>query len=175
MKKLLMIAFALALLVGCVNQPQPVDVDVEEIAQAIKDEYQDDYAPSVDYDEEYMKERLGIEAAWMEQFFGQGPMFTMSSDELIIIKATAGNVDKVIAAMQEYQRFLKEESFQYPMNMPRVANAQLVTNGNYVALILVGAFFEYPTDGSDYDEQEEIDFIKAQFKRGVDVFNSFFE
>lgn len=177
MKKGLMSLFVLALLAGCANGPKEpvVDVDIADIVAAIKDEYKDDYAPSMEYDEDYMVERLGIEKAWVEAFFGEGPMFSMSSDEFIIIKASAGNVDKVLAAMQEYQRYLKEESFQYPMNMPRVQNAELVSNGDYVAFILVGAFFEYPSDGSEWNEQDEIDFIKAQFKRGVDVFNSFFE
>lgn len=176
MKKLITLLVLLVLMVGCANQPNPpVNVDIEDIVSAIKDEYKDDYAPSMEYDEDYMVERLGIEKAWVEAFFGEGPMFSMSSDEFIIIKASAGNVDKVLAAMQEYQRYLKEESFQYPMNMPRVQNAELVSNGDYVAFILVGAFFEYPSDGSEWNEQDEIDFIKAQFKRGVDVFNSFFE
>ena len=175
MKKLVVLFLTLGLLMGCAPTPAPVDVDVEEIAQAIKDEYGDDYAPSLDYDETHMVERLGIETDWVEAFFGQGPMFTMSSDELIVIKATEGNVAKVVAAMQEYQRYLKEESFQYPMNMPRVQNAMLVSEGDYVVFVLVGKFFEYPNDGSDFDEQEEIDFVKAQFQRGVDVFKSFFE
>ncbi len=177
MKKGLMSLFVLALLAGCVNGPKEpvVDVDIADIVAAIKDEYKDDYAPSLEYDETHMVERLQIETAWVEEFFGEGPMFTMSSDEVIVIKATEGNVDKVIAAMEEYHRFLKEESFQYPMNMPRVQNAMLVSNGNYVAFILTGKHFEYPSDGSDYDEKDEIDFIKAQFQRGVDVFNSFFE
>jgi hypothetical protein len=176
MKKLITLLVLLVLMVGCANQPTPpVNVDIEDIVSAIKDEYKDDYAPSMEYDEDYMVERLGIQKAWVEAFFGEGPLFSMSSDEFIIIKASAGNVDKVLAAMQEYQRYLKEESFQYPMNMPRVQNAELVSNGDYVAFILVGAFFEYPNDGSEWDEKDEIDFIKAQFKRGVDVFNSFFE
>ena len=148
---------------------------MQEIAQAIIDEYGADYAPSLDYDETHMVERLGIDPSWVEAFFGQGPMFMLSSDELIIIEATEGNVDKVLAAMQEYQRFLKEESFQYPMNMPRVQNARLVFEGNYVAFILVGKHFEYPTDGTEFDEQEVIDFVRAEFQRGVDVFESFFK
>jgi hypothetical protein len=176
MKKLLLILVLLGLMVGCVNQPTPpVNVAIEDIVSAIKDEYKDDYAPSTPYDEAYLIERLGIQMDWVEEFFGEGPTFSMSSDEFIIIKASEGNVDKVLTAMQEYQRFLKEESFQYPMNMPRVQNAELVSNGNYVAFILVGAFFEYPNDGSEWDEKDEVSFIKAQFKRGVDVFNSFFD
>ncbi|MBS3991442.1 MAG: DUF4358 domain-containing protein [Erysipelothrix sp.] len=175
MKKLVVLFLTLGLLMGCAPTTPTVEVDIEDIAQAIKDEYGDDYAPSLDYDETYMVERLGIESGWVEAFFGQGPTFSTSSDELIIIKATEGNVAKVVAAMQEYQRYLKEESFQYPMNMPRVQNAMLVSEGDYVVFVLVGKFFEYPSDGSDYDEQEEIDFVKAQFQRGVDVFKSFFE
>lgn len=175
MKKIIMLFITLGLLMGCTPSASPVDVDVEEIAQAIKDEYGADYAPSLDYDETHMVERLGIDPTWVEAFFGQGPLMMLSSDELIIIKATEGNVEKVLTAMQEYHRFLKEESFQYPMNLPRVQNARLVSEGNYVAFILVGKHFQYPTDGTEFDEQEVIDFVRTEFQRGVDVFESFFK
>lgn len=176
MKKLVIIGFVLAMLMGCVEQSTPTpDVSLEDIVEAIKAEYGDDFAPSLEYDEEWMQERLGIEKEWVDGFIGLGPMFTMSSDELIVIKASAGNIEKVLDAMREYQRFLKEESFQYPMNMPRVQNAMLESVGDYVVFVIAGAFFEYPQDGSDWDEQEEIDFIRAEFQRGVDVFKSFFE
>lgn len=177
MKKLLLIGFAFTMLLGCAQQPlEPAQpVDLEAIVEAIKAEYGEDFAPSMPYDETWIVERLGIQAEWMDAFIGLGPMMMISSDELIIIRASEGNIENVLTAFREYQRFLREESFQYPMNMPRVANARLESVGNYVIFIIAGAFFEYPTDGSDWDEQAEIDFIIAQFQRGVDVFRSFFD
>ena len=176
MKKLLLIGFAFAVLLGCAQPtPQPDPVNLEEIVEAIKAEYGADFAPSMPYDETWMFERLAIQPEWMDAFVGLGPMMMTSSDELIIIRATEGNVENVLNAFREYQRFLREESFQYPMNMPRVANAKLESVGNYVIFIIAGAFFQYPTDGTAWDEQEEIDFTVAQFQRGVDVFKSFFD
>lgn len=58
-------------------------------------------------------------------------------DMFALIHPTEGNFENVEAAIKNYQDFLINDSFQYPMNMGKVKNCRAVAIGDYMFFILL--------------------------------------
>lgn len=168
MKKLFMLlAVALLILTGCTPSSTSgfTKEHVDKIVTAVKEAYGDDYGPSVLIEKEQLEEVYNINMENVEHFFAEGPMFTMSTDMFIVLLAKDGKVAEVEADMKAYQDYLINESFQYPMNMPRVNASQVYVKGNIVAFVVLGKF----DDRTEATEEEYLEFAKEQIQIAIDT------
>lgn len=168
MKKLLvLVAAALLAFTGCTPSAASgfTSEHVDKIVTAVKEAYGDDYGPSALIEKEQLKEVYNINMENVEYFFAEGPMFTMSTDMFIVLLAKEGKTSEVEADMKAYQDFLINESFQYPMNTPRVNASEVYVKGNLVIFVVLGKF----DDRSEATEEEYLEFAKEQVKIAIDA------
>ena len=112
---------------------------VQNIYQAVQEAYGTAYGPDMQVQGEsyYMQDTLKLDTTWYDHAVVEVPMMTMNVDTFAIIHATEGNVDKVAAAMKAYQDYLINDSFQYPMNMPKVQASLTGAVGDYVYFVVL--------------------------------------
>lgn len=160
-------------LAGCGNSGSATqkDVPVEDILQAVKDAYGENYLPDTAVDEVTLEEMLGIDTEDMETVVAEMPMIGFHPDRVIIAKAKEGKGAEVEEEFLDFKEYLVEESFMYPANMAKTKAAEVVRNGDYVAFLLVGA----ANENMDASEEEQLKFAQEQTKIAVDAFNSVFE
>ncbi len=117
------------------------------LVDAVRDHFGEDYAPSSPIGEQQLNEMYGLSSEWMVDFYAEGPMWTMAVDLFIGISVKEGHIDDVVEALNNYREYLINDSFQYPMNMPKVEASKVHVMGDYAFLILLSA----PFDGADED------------------------
>ena len=159
--------FVSFLLIGCAPAASNdfTEAQFDKAVEAVKEEYGEDYIPSAEIDLQQLEEVYKINKDWIKKSFAEGPMMSLNTDMFIAVMATDGNVDKVEKALLDYKEYLINESFQYPMNMPRVKSTQVVKKGNLVFLLVLGKYDERqePTD------EEALKFAQDEVQRGVDA------
>ena len=146
------------------QEEQTQQPDLQEIVQAVKDAYGDNYLPSMQMDEQMMTDVYGVDMDNVEEFVAEGPMISAHVDTFIAVKAKEGMGEQV---QQELQQ---ENALQYPMNTAKVQAAQVVRHGDYVFYVLLGGYDER----TDVTEEESVTFAKEQVQIGLDAIASFF-
>lgn len=144
---------------------------VGKIADKIIAAYGDNYMPNMDIPTEMLQSLVGLEPDSYTEIFAQQPMISAHPDILIIAKAASGKTDEVKSKLEKYQDYLVNESMQYPMNVAKVNASKIVSNGDYVAFILLGAINE----NEDSSEEEQAAFAEEQTSIGVNAFKAYFE
>jgi len=169
MKKLLLMLFVSFLLIGCAPADASgyTEAQFDKAVEAVKAEYGEDYIPSAEINLQQLEEVYKINKAWIKKSFAEGPMMSLNTDMFIAIMATDGNVDKVEKALLDYKEYLINESFQYPMNMPKVKATQVVKKGNLVFLLVLGKYDERP----EPTEEQALKFAQDEIQRGIDAIN----
>ncbi len=126
------------------NKPdaQTNDVALEDIHTAVRELLGENYLPSMPLDNEYLKETYGIQPEWIENFIAEIPMISFHVDTFIAIKAVDGQADNVEKALNDYCAYVKENSLQYPANVPKVNASRVYRAGNYVFYIMLGVIPE---------------------------------
>ena len=118
---------------------------VQNIYQAVVENYGSGYLPEMQVQGEsyFMQDTLKLDASWYDAAIVEVPMMTSNADMFAIVHATEGNLENVKKAFDDYKYYLVNESFQYPMNMPKVQSAVVeVVNDEYVVFsILSGLAF----------------------------------
>lgn len=167
-KKIVSILAFLLILTGCVNNSSHVfdQQQFDQLVSAVKTEYGDDYYPNYLYEEDYLINVLQIDPTHLNAYYAEGPMMTIGVDTFILLHVKDEYISTVVAAMNEYHRFLKEDSFQYPMNYHKVAASQVISKGNYVALVMLAPYMEVDEDTT---EIEILSFYNEHVSRGVNV------
>ena len=144
MKKILTLGLALALsltaLAGCTKGGQKtVDVNLEEFYQTIFTD--PDNTPAMMPLEAEMLESFypGLAEVELKQTVAYMPMITAVACEIVMVEcANASDVDAVKTIFQGRVDSQVENHFNYPMVIEAWENeAQVVANGNYVALFVV--------------------------------------
>lgn len=130
-------------------------VSIDTIYAAIKEAYGEDYLPNMMLSEDEILSMFGIEPEWCEELLVEIPMISTNVDTLIAVKAREGFVEDVTNAVTAYQDYLKNDSFQYPMNMVKVAASTVVTFDRYVFFIMLG------TLGDDVDTSDDAAILAA--------------
>ncbi len=153
------------------ENPPASDGEAAKILDAIKNAYGENYLPNMPIDETYLTTVLGLEEGSFTDFAGELPMISAHADMAVIVKAAEGKADDVKAKLETYQKYLIEESLQYPMNVAKVNASKVLENGDYLGFIILGAF----GDDENTDETQQAEFAEEQVKIGVDAFNSYFE
>ena len=143
----------------------------QQILDAIKAAYGDNYAPNAEIPEELLSSMYNLDPDSYTEVAAEMPMISTNVDTVIIVKAASGKAGDVEAALNSYRDYLINESLQYPMNVAKVNAAKVVANGDYVAFLLLGAMDER----DDASDSERATFAEEQVKIGVDAFNAYFE
>lgn len=159
---------------------------IQNIYQAVQEAYGSMYGPDMQVQGEsyYMQDTLKLETTWYDHAVVEVPMMTMNVDTFAIIHATEGNVDKVAAAMKAYQDYLINDSFQYPMNMPKVQASLTGAVGDYVYFVILsgladvqddmesdGDMTQLPEGGEEELLAKQIEAYKASNQVAVDTIN----
>lgn len=108
---------------------------VQNMYQAVVETYGSAYLPEMQVQGEsfFMQDTLKLDASWYDAAIVEVPMMTNNADMFAIVHATEGNLENVKKAFEDYKYYLVNESFQYPMNMPKVQSAVIeVLNDEYV-------------------------------------------
>ena len=143
---------------------------LEDIAQAVRDAYGENYMPNTPLDEEMLSSIYNINMDDVEEFIAESPMISAQVDILIAIKAKDGKADGVEKALTEYRDYAINNSMNYPMNVAKVETAQVVRHGDYVFYLILGAYNE----DMEASEKDAVAFAKEQVQIGVDTIASFF-
>lgn len=177
-KTLLLCCMALlltGLFAGCkgdvTGKEEAKNVAVEDILQAVKDAYGEDYLPNFEMDETMLSEQYGIDMSLVDSYVAEMPAISFHPDRVVIAKAKEGKGDELEAALTEMRRYIIEDSFLYPANMAKANASQVVRNGDYVALLMVGAVDE----NMEATEEEQLAFAKEEVQKAVDAFNGCFQ
>lgn len=177
-KKLLAFVLALACTVGTFGTAtvaeQPVTVEaatkkaptLSKVYNAVKKAYGKDYLPNTRLKKDEIKSRYGIPSSWYKGAVAEVPMISAQADELVIVKAKNADAKKKIkSALVDYRKWLQEESFQYPMNEPKVKAARIYVKGDYVCLFVLGTIDQKVASGDD--DAKKIEAYKAQNAKAV--------
>ena len=66
-------------------------------------------------------------------------MISAQVDQMAIFKAkNASSKKKILSAVKKYQKKLKEDTMQYPMNQLKIQGSKVYANGNYVCFFMLG-------------------------------------
>ena len=152
------------------QEEQTQQPDLQEIVQAVKDAYGDNYLPSMQMDEQMMTDVYGVNMDNVEEFVAEGPMISAHVDTFIAVKAKEGKGEQVQQELQAYLDYVQENALQYPMNTAKVQAAQVIRHGDYVFYVLLGGYDER----TDVTEEESVTFAKEQVQIGLDAIASFF-
>ncbi len=162
--------------------PSTVEVTVPELKDAILGAYGDTYNPEsemgmplMDIPADILEGTYGIQAAWVEDFAAGMPMMMTNVDTYIVVKATEGNTENVLTALQNYYNYLVNDSFQYPKDVEKVRAAKVFAEGDLVFFLMMGTL----SDEALYAEgtAEEIATIQyneavANNQKAVDAINA---
>lgn len=130
-----------------------VEEQIQAIHEAVKEAYGENYRPNMQVQEEegYMSEMYGLNAEWYDAAIAEISMISTHVDTLIVVHAKEGNLENVQTALTTYQDNLKSDTFQYPMNLPKIQGSRVETIGDYVCFIMLGY-----VDDTAYDTDEAL-------------------
>ena len=158
---LLVVVFALT---GCGGGSAGLGEDfLVKAHDAVKEAYGENYMPSMEIDKEFLQDIYGIPMDQVEDFIAEGPMMSTHVDTFIGLKAKKASADKLAQALKDYKGYLLEESFQYPMNMPKIEAAEILQVEDYVFFIMLGAF----NDNMEETEEGALKFAQEQTAIGI--------
>lgn len=158
---LLLVVFALT---GCGGGSASLGEDfLAKAHDAVKEAYGADYLPSMEIDKEFLQDIYGIPMDQVEAYIAEGPMMTTHVDTFIGLRAKKGSADKLAQAIKDHKTYLLEESFQYPMNMPKIEAAEILQVEDYVFFIMLGGY----NDNMEETEEGALKFAQEQTAIGV--------
>lgn len=111
----------------------------EKIYQAVKGSCIYKAELMVQDDEMYMSDVLGLDSSWYDVAIVEIPMFSTNVDMFALIHPTEGNFENVETAIKNYQDFVINDSFQYPMNVEKVQKCKAEAIGDYMLFILLNS------------------------------------
>lgn len=147
------------------------EITVDDILNAIKAAYGENYLPNMEIDPESLEMEFGLTSDMYEAVKAELPMISTHADRVVIVKATEGRVDDVEAALITAKENKVNDTFQYPMNLPKINSTKIVRNGDFVCFLMVGAINE----NMDATEEEAKQFAEDEVEKGVNAFNDLFK
>lgn len=121
-----------------------------DILGQVKEAYGESYMPQMAYDEYMYGEVMGIDASLYDAVIGEGPMMSAHVEAIIGFHATEGNTEALKTAVTAYQDTLKNDTLQYPMNVPVIQASVVETAGDYVFFYMLGG-----VDTAEFDSDED--------------------
>lgn len=147
-KTLMMILMAVCVLAGCGKKeaaPEEStaayrnDVAPQAIVEAVAADLGEDYWANMEIPAEFLSDIYGVSADMYEEAYAQMPMISANIDTLIVVKANEGAVADVENALNNYKEAMAQDTFQYPVNIPKIQASEVAAYGNYVCFVQLGA------------------------------------
>lgn len=170
------------------NQPiqNEVEVSLLEVAQTIRDTYGESYLPSMRLDQETFNALIGLEDEeaneCYSEYFAEVAMISAQVDKLFIAKTDDTN--KMLNVFGTYMDNQITDAIQYPMNLTKLNNYNLIVKGDYVILAILGAYPDTSTLNTEgmtdeeamaTEEEFETNYYKEQNDLLVTAMDSLFE
>lgn len=146
------------------------DVTVDDILNAIKAAYGDNYLPNMEITPELLEAEFGLTPDMYEAVKAEQPMMSTHADRVVIVKAKEGKADDVEAALINARENKINDTLQYPMNLPKINAAKVVRNSNFVCFLLVGSI----NDNMDSSAEDAKQFAEDEVAKAVNAFNGLF-
>ena len=144
------------------------DVPIADIGDAVAEEFGESFRCDWEIDSETLESTYGVKPEWVKESYAKIAMITTLNDHFIGIHANPDYADDVEAALTDYRDYYIENSFQYPMNIPKMKAMRVYRNGDYVFLILLGEY------NSELDEDGNYEAAVEANQRAVDIIDSMF-
>ncbi len=139
------------------------------LANAIKKAYGESYWPNYKLTKSEIKDKYGVASSLYSSAYAEVPMISAQVDELVIFKAkNTSSKKKILTAVKKYQKKLKEETLQYPMNVLKIQGSKVYTNGNYVCFFMLGGTVDRNLEENG-TEEELIKAYKQMNKKAVNT------
>ncbi len=111
----------------------------QRVLAAVKKAYGDSYLPNYKLDKDEIKSKYGVDSSLYASAYAEVPMISAQVDQLVIFKAkNASSKKKILTAVKKYQKDLKADTMQYPMNSLKIQGSKVYANGNYVCFFMLG-------------------------------------
>ena len=128
------------------------------LASAVKKAYGENYWPNYKLDKNEIKDKYGVSSSWYSSAYAEVPMISAQVDQLVIFKAkNTASKKKILSAVKKYQKNLKNDTMQYPMNRLKIQGSKVYSNGKYVCFFMLGG----NADKSLEETGSEEEIIKA--------------
>ncbi len=147
-------------------------VTLDTVYNAVKNAYGENYGPDYKVEEkEFLSDMFGVNLADVSEYFVEMAMMSSMVDKFVGIKAVEGKADAVETALKSYLQNEIENGFNYPSNVPKVANAKVIKKGDLVFLMMLGKV----NDNIEATEEELVKHAQEQIAIGVDALNACFK
>lgn len=147
------------------------DYTAQEIFDAIKEAYGENFIPDGDMVEEEYTETYGLNMDDIAEIKAQMAMISFHPDRIVVVKANEGKGEAVEAALTAARDNLVQNGMWYPANLAKVNASQVLRNGDYVVFMMLGAV----DDNIEATEEDAAKFAKEQMEIGIEAFNKLFE
>lgn len=137
------------------------DVAVADVEAAVASALGDNYWPTENFES---LESLEITKDMYEEFIYRVPMMNTNVDTLIIVKAAEGKVAEVENKLNTFRDNNVNDLMQYPSNLVKIQCSQVVTMGNYVAYVQLGADEAYNATANLPANTSDDDLAKAEME-----------
>ena len=158
------------LAVGCKKEGASVaaNVPITDIVEAVKTAYGENYVANMELDATMLEELYGVKPEMYTEVYGAMPMMSAQVDTFIAVRAAEGQADAVEATLNGYRDYLVADTFQYPMNLPKIAGSKVYRNGDYVFFIMLGTM---PMEVIDQGDEAAKAHAEEQNQIAIDTIN----
>ncbi len=109
------------------------------VARAVKKAYSGGYIPDYKLSKDEIKTRYGVDSSLYSSAYAQVPMISARVDEIVIFKAkNSDSKKKILAAVKQYQKKLKDDRMQYPSNLLKIQGSKVYKKGRYICFFMMG-------------------------------------
>ena len=137
---------------------------------AVKAAYGERYLPAMlETDPAYATGMMGIEEDLFTEFFVDMPLISAHVDNFIGFLAAEGKAADLKAAVENYRDIQADDRFAYPNNVPKLQNAVVYANGNYVFYFILGGYNDELTD-----DEAIVKYYQEQGQVGINALDTFF-
>ena len=177
MKRILTFVLALAMalsLAACGGKADDNKTDVDMTAQQIMDALKEKLGDSFDCDTAETEDRMsgywGFDMDKIEDWAAMSNSnSSLNSSTAVIVKVKDGYAQDAAALLQSGYEQMLSYSRMYNMNLQQVLQARLFVNGNYVALLILGAQGDW-----EASDEEQAKFAADEAAKVDDVWSGIF-
>lgn len=122
-----------------------------DIKAVLMDAYPNGYLMPMEMDADILEAVYGITSDMYTDFVGFTAMISAHVDTAVMVKAN--DPELALAKFNEYKDILMSDSFQYPVNLPKIASAQVHDFGNgWVGFFIMGGYADNDMEFASDDE-----------------------
>lgn len=133
------------------NDAKEVNMTAQEVLDSIKKDLGDSFDCDVTEDEARMSGYWGLDMTKVESWAAMSnSSSSINPSSAVILKVQEGYAQDAAALLQSGYEQVLSYSRMYNMNLQKVLQARLFVNGNYVALLILGAQGDW--EASDEDQ-----------------------